>query len=125
MPAKALLDNHFESVGTATLDTKKRITLAKAILVLRKLFGEVVDDVRFDVSFNHAGQILLSPETSIPLHEAWLFKNEAALASVRKGMEQVKSGELEDLGSFAEFVQGEGIETPEEDEERAARAAGA
>ncbi|MGH2617320.1 MAG: hypothetical protein ACRDJC_18970 [Thermomicrobiales bacterium] len=121
MPASPLLDDRFESVGTATLDTKRRIALGKVMQVLRRLFGEDSDDVRFDVSFNAAGQILLSPETSIPLHEAWLFKNEAALASVRRGIAQVKSGELEDLGSFAEFVEAEGVGAPEEDEEVGAR----
>ena len=63
--------------------------------------------VSFTVSCNSAGQILLSPETTIPLHEAWLYKNPEALAMVRRGLEQAAKGELEEVESLEQYVEDE------------------
>lgn len=86
-------DTKFERVCETSLDRKERITLAKALRVLRAHFGDV-NRLRFAVHCNHAGQILLVPETAIPLHEAWLYKNTHALKSVLTGIEQAERGEL-------------------------------
>ena len=110
MPAiEALLDEHFKTVGKITLDSKKRIALSKAVDALRGLFGQDLKNVRFEISYNEAGQILLSPETTVPLHEAWLYKNKDALTSVRRGMDEAAHGEVQDIGSFAQYA-GEEIE---------------
>lgn len=103
-----LIDQRFEEIGQTALDNKQRVTLKKAIEVLRQNFGPDVElKVRFTIACNSAGQILLSPETTIPLHEAWLHKNKDAMASLQRGMEQASRGELEDLGSFAEYADDE------------------
>ncbi len=108
MPAtEALLDENFKVVGESTLDAKKRIGLTKAIDALRGLFGQDLKNVRFEISYNDAGQILLSPETTIPLHEVWLYKNKKALASLRRGMEEAARGEVQDIGSFAQCANDE------------------
>lgn len=107
-PNTAVLDENFELYGETTLDERKRITLTKATEVLRELFHEEPAKLRFAVYVNKVGQILLSPETVIPLHEAWLFKNPNALHSVLRGIEQVKTGVvLKNLGSFAEDAKDE------------------
>ncbi len=108
MPAtEALLDENFKAVGESTLDAKKRIGLTKAIDALQGLFGQELKNVRFEISYNDAGQILLSPKTTIPLHEVWLYKNKKALASLRRGMEEAASGEVQDIGSFAQYANDE------------------
>lgn len=96
----AVLDQNFELFGESSLDERKRITLTKAVEVLYDRFHEEPTKIRFAIYVNKAGQILLSPETAIPLHEAWLFKNQNALYSVLRGMEEAKAGKLKDLGSF-------------------------
>lgn len=95
----AVLDQNFEPFGESALDERKRITLTKAVDALRDRFKEEPAKIRFAIYLNKAGQILLSPEVAIPLHEAWLFKNPDALRSVLRGIEQAKEGKLEDLGS--------------------------
>ncbi len=101
----AVLDQDFELFGESTLDERKRITLTKAVEALRDRFKEEPAKIRFAIYINRAGQILLSPEAAIPLHEAWLFKNQDALRSVLRGIEQAKEGKLEDLGSFAKDIE--------------------
>ena len=103
--AVVLRDSEFELFGESTLDERKRITLTKAVEVLRERFREEPAKIHFSIYVNKAGQILLSPETGIPLHEAWLFKNQDALRSVLRGIEQAKEGKLEDLGSFAKDIE--------------------
>ena len=49
------------------------------------------DRLRFAVHCNHVGQILLVPELSIPLHEAWLYRNPTALKSVLTGIKQASN----------------------------------
>ena len=98
----AIMDQNFELFGESSLDERKRITLTKAVEVLCNRFHEEPTKIRFAIYVNKAGQILLSPETAIPLHEAWLFKTQDALHSVLRGMDQAKTGKLKDLGSFVD-----------------------
>lgn len=100
----ALLDEHFTSVGKGTLDSKKRIALTKAIEALQTIIGEDVERLRFKIACNKSGQILLSPEVTVPLHEAWLYKNKAALESVRRGTEEAGRGKARKIGSFAKHA---------------------
>ena len=105
----AVLDQDFEPFGESTIDERKRITLTKAVEALRDRFNEELAKIRFAIYVNKAGQILLSPEAAIPLHEAWLFKNQDALRRVLLGIQEANEGKLEYLGSFADV--------PENDEE--------
>ena len=65
---------------------------------------EVVGEQHYRVLRNSAGQILLDPVVSIPTRELWLFQNHAAFASVARGIQQARQGELKDLGSFALYA---------------------
>ncbi len=101
-------DENFKAVGEGTLDGRNRVGLTKAIEAVRALLGNIsLEGVRFAISCNSAGQILLSPKTTIPLHEAWLYRNKAAFASVRRGLQQAARGEVESLGSFGKFADDE------------------
>ena len=101
---ETLLDEHFTSVGKGTLDSKKRIALTKAVEALQAVIGEDVERLRFKIACNKAGQILLSPEVTVPLHEAWLYTNKAALESVRRGIEEAGRGKTHKIGSFAKHA---------------------
>jgi hypothetical protein len=102
----AILDEKFERVGQVSIDEKNRVVLKKAIDMLRQRFGrELESGIRFAVAYNSAGQILLSPETVIPLHEAWLYKNKGALESVHRGLADAKMGRIKKAPSFAKHAQ--------------------
>ena len=58
-------------------DAKKRVLLPKAV---------VKEGVVYHVYTNSQGQIVLDPQVTIPASEAWLYKNEDALALVRQGL---------------------------------------
>jgi len=101
-----VLDGKFEQVGQVSVDGKNRVVLKKAIDMVRRQFGDgLQSQIRFSVGCNSAGQILLSPETAIPLHEVWLYKNKKALASVLRGLQDAKEGKLgKKLPSFAKHA---------------------
>jgi len=107
---RVVLSEKFERVGEAGLDARKRISLAKAVASLNGKLGKKAnarhEGCLFTIDMNEAGQILLTPLTLSP-HEAWLHKNPKALASLRRGIEQARRGELHDLGSFAKYVDDE------------------
>jgi len=46
-------------------------------------------------------RIILEPFIEIPVKESWLHKNPAALASIKKGLEQSKKGQTKSLGKFS------------------------
>lgn len=100
----ALLDKRFERVGEGVIDSRKRILLTKAVEILRDVLGEELKETHFVIACNKAGQILLSPAVTIPLHEAWLYKNKAALDSVLQGIEDAKRGKVKGIGSFAKYA---------------------
>ena len=104
LPARPpILDERFEPAGEGTLDDRNRVALTKAVGALRARLGDIAG-VRFDIHVNSVGQVLLSPAVSIPAHEAWLFRNPAALAQVREGLAQAKRGEKADWPSFAKYA---------------------
>jgi len=74
-------------------DDRGRITL-----------GKQASNKQYSVRENARGELLLTPVVSIPAHEAWLYNNPQALASVRKGLADAAAGRVHDLGSFAEFA---------------------
>jgi hypothetical protein len=106
-PNEALLDDEFQLVGETTPDERRRVTISKALEALKERFHEEPERIHFMVYFNKAGQILLSPETTIPLREAWLYKNPAAFQSVLRGIAQARAGEVKELGSFAQYANDE------------------
>lgn len=89
MRTSVLKNSKFSLVSKyVTMDSKKRVRLASAV-------GEA-----FNVYSNDIGQIILDPVEVVPASEAWLWKNKAALASVKRGLRQAEEGPGHDLGSF-------------------------
>jgi hypothetical protein len=70
----------------------------------RIAIGKEHADETYAIEKQNNGNILLRPVEVIHKHEAWLFKNEQAAASVKRGLEQAAAGQTDDLGSFAEFA---------------------
>ncbi len=58
------------------------------------------DSLRLAIYINEAGQILPSPEISVPMHELWLYRNPETLKAVIRGVEEAREGKLADLGSL-------------------------
>jgi hypothetical protein len=108
----AILSANFERVGETGFDERKRVSLSKVVdrlnHILRGVSGEdKARELRFVIYTNELGQILLSPEIGVPLHEAWLYENPKALASVRRGLQDAAERKVHNLGSFAKFADDE------------------
>ncbi len=102
-----ILSDRFRVVAEVAVDERNRISLTKALESLKGLF-KTEGGLRFMIHVNEAGQLLLSPSVSVPLHEAWLYQNPIALAKVRKGLAQVGDrSKLKDLGSFEKYADDE------------------
>ena len=110
MPTVTVFDKNFEPVGHVSLDNRKRIVLTKALEAIGRILGEESKDLQFTVACNEAGQILLTPEVTVPAHEAWLYKNKEAHQSIIRGIEQAKRGKVRSLGSFAKYADDDGDE---------------
>ena len=66
-------------------DTRRRVVLPNTV---------VGKGVIFHVYYNSSGQILLDPQVTIPLSEAWLFNNRAALELVKQGLSDAAQGKV-------------------------------
>ena len=73
-----------------SLDERKRIPLGKILRAAKSnatLYNaEMVE-----------GKIVLEPMMAVPEHEAWLYKNPAALSSVRRGLSEKPKHKLPDM----------------------------
>ena len=99
------MNESFRRIGDVAPDERKRVPLTKALESLREILGNRLDaSVRFGVYVNDAGQVLLSPEVSVPMHELWLYRNPDALKMVVNGLEEAGESKLIDLGSFEKYA---------------------
>lgn len=76
-----------------TADSRGRLTL-----------GRIGKGRSFQMSLSEEGQIVLDPVKTVPEREAWLWANEQALDSVKRGISEAACGETHSLGSFADFA---------------------
>ncbi|WP_392480541.1 hypothetical protein [Nostoc sp. C110] len=70
----------------------------------RLTLGTVAKAKSYRVLINELGQILLDPIVNIPQRELWIWQNSVARNSLEVGIKQASSGELHDLGSFAQYA---------------------
>ena len=66
-------------------DSKKRVVLPKSL---------VLEGITYHIYSNGIGQIVLDPQITVPLSEAWLFNNPEALASVQRGLLDAAQGRV-------------------------------
>jgi hypothetical protein len=74
-------------------DSRRRVALGKAL--------QDLEDATFNVYRDDRGRIVLDPHVSIPVSEAWLYRNPKALASVRRGLAEAEAGKTKRVRSFA------------------------
>ncbi len=79
-------------------DSRKRVSLGSALDDLEK-------DASFTIYKDSSGRIILEPHVSVPMAEAWLFRNKTARESVARGLKQIASAKP--LGSFAAHTEDE------------------
>jgi len=72
-------------------DAKKRLSIGQAM----------EDAAAYNIYRNPLGQIVLDPVKAVPLHEAWLYENKEAMASVKRGIADSAAGRTRSLGAFA------------------------
>lgn len=59
----------------------------------------------FRISRQKDGRIVLDPQVEVPAREHWIYKNPKALASLMRGLEDAKDGNIVDLDiNFSEFL---------------------
>ena len=76
-------------------DSRKRLALGRAL--------DDLDDASFNVYKDAEGRIILEPQVSIPASEAWLFRNQKSLDSVRRGLAETAEKKAKRGSSFAKF----------------------
>lgn len=94
-PTQDLMGFHTEKPFVSA-DNRGRITL-----------GSLLSHEGYRVLTNARGQVLLDPVVQIPASEAWLWQSPELRASMERALTQAGEGEFHDLGSFAEFADGE------------------
>lgn len=71
-------------------------------ICIGKILSE--EEVLYDVYTNDLGQIILDPVVTIPVCEAWIFKNKDVMDSIERGLKESKEGKTKYLGSFAKYA---------------------
>ena len=88
MRGKSLkIEDEFEEIATRTIDDRNRLTLGELLKGSR----------RVRIYKNDRGEVLLRPVVEIPASEAWLFQNQEALESVKKGLKDASEGKISKL----------------------------
>mgnify|MGYP001598817614 CR=1 FL=1 len=93
--SQILKSQDFKAVAEVRPDEKKRLLLTKV-----KKAGKM-----YRIFENSLGQIILDPVVTMPESEVWLFKNKAAIASVRKGLKEAGEGKLVTRDSYAKHAE--------------------
>jgi hypothetical protein len=79
-------NSDFQKVASSVKpDAKNRVLLKKDL---------IREDATYHIYVNRLGQIVLDPQVSVPACEAWLFNNPAAIASVRRGLNDAAQGKI-------------------------------
>lgn len=90
--------NSAKKIGEVKTDDKGRLPLTKILKNhLEKLGLNKIQFSDFDVYLSEEGYIILEPQVKIPAKEAWLFQNQSALESVKRGLEQSAKGQIIEL----------------------------
>lgn len=85
--ADILKEQDFEEIAETKLDAKHRVSLGKAV--------EDVAAVKvYKVYCNSNGQIILDPQVTISASEAWIYRSQGVLNSIRSGLNDARSGKV-------------------------------
>ena len=81
---------------TVSADGRGRISL-----------GPEMSNKDFAIERTSTGDIVLTPVVQIPEHEAWLYRNRAAMDMVEQGLRESGAGLASSAGSFAQYAEEE------------------
>ncbi len=94
--ATILRDEGLKKIGNnIKVDAKRRVTLP---------INLISEEITYHVYANKLGQIVLDPQVTIPVSEAWVFKDKKILDSMDKAMVESANGQTVYRGSFAKYV---------------------
>lgn len=94
MPAVLGRDTVFEEIKDAVrADDKGRVIL-----------GHKFSGKQFRVLVSADGDVLLTPVTTIPEREIWLYKNPEALMLFHKGLAEAAAGKVTPAEDFSQFA---------------------
>ena len=86
--------NNLIAMGLITPDAKNRISIGS--LLAQSNFA--TDNIEgFKAFIDPNGMIVLLPVITVPVHEAWLYQNPEALASVDRGIKDALAGRVGSL----------------------------
>ena len=91
-------------MSRAVSETDQKQTLIHTDPRGRATLGSLVGNKDYVMHIMDDGDIVLRPVRIIPERELWLWQNPEALGLVQAGLKDSAEGRLNDLGSFAEFV---------------------
>jgi len=75
------MERNIQKISTRAVDKKGRI-----------LLGMDMADTTVLVERTSNGEFIVRPAVTVPVREAWLFQNEKALESVKRGLEDARAG---------------------------------
>ena len=73
------------------MDTKQRICLGR---LLSKEERDAFSSFRV---YREAGKFILEPLIEVPAKSHWIYKNPEAMASLQRGLEDIKAGRVNEL----------------------------
>jgi hypothetical protein len=91
-------ENHFETIAEVEVDSRGRVSLGRV---------GAEPGRRYRVEHNIDGVLRLIPVVSIPEREMILWRDPEIARAVREGFAEAERGETADLGSFAQYADGE------------------
>ena len=87
MAKKELINKQWMEIGVVSgPDPQNRIVITPIVTWLKQHIDS------FKVFINPSGNVLLKPMISLPLEEAWPYKNPEILSNILKGIEEAKAG---------------------------------
>ena len=78
-------ENFIKRADRVKPDSRRRVNLPKSL---------VGEGIMYHIYSNSMGQIILDPQVTIPASELWLFQNDNALASVKRGLTDAAEGRV-------------------------------
>lgn len=93
--------NKFSYFDTKGIDDKYRINIGR---IFRRLFSQNYVD-EFAIYVNKEGYLLLQPVVKVPANEQWVHENPEILASIQKGIEDIKEGRITKVKDIEKYIE--------------------
>lgn len=91
-------DEKLINFAAEVLNADDSVDLVKKAATESNALGQILFGLRRQTSF------MVKDARDIPEEELWLWQNRAAWTSLERGLREAASGEVHDLGSFAQYA---------------------